>query len=149
VCAAQSTIRVPADRATIQSAILAASTGDTILVSPGTYRERIDFSKKAVTLKSVSGPEVTIIDGGQAGPVVSFIQGEGAGSVLQGFTIQGGLGNEGGGITVQGSSPSILSNRIVNNASCAGGGIGVGFGSPLIQGNTISSNGGAACGGLG
>src|SRR5260221_9741131 len=71
ICFAQNTIRVPADRATIQAAILAASNGDTVLVSPGIYRERIDFSRKAITVKSLSGPDVTTIDGGRAGPVVS------------------------------------------------------------------------------
>ena len=35
---------------------------------------------------SVSGPEVTTINGGQAGAVVSFVQGEGLNSVWQGFT---------------------------------------------------------------
>ena len=150
ICWAQATIRVPADRSTIQAAILASSTGDTILVSPGTYHERIDFSKKAVTLRSASGPSLTIIDGGQAGPVVSFTQGEGAGSVIQGFTIQGGnSANEGGGINVQGSSPTILSNWIVNNKGCSGAGIGVGFGSPWIQGNTISNNFSGNCSYLG
>jgi uncharacterized protein (TIGR03437 family) len=150
ICSAQNTIRVPADRATIQAAILSAANGDTILVSAGTYRERIDFSKKAVTVKSVSGPDFTTIDGGgQTGAVISFGQGEGLTSVLQGFTIQNGKGDEGGGITVQGSSPSILSNRIVNNTSCGGGGIGVGFGSPLIQGNIIANNSSNNCGSLG
>ena len=148
-CSAQSTIRVPADKPTIQAAILSASNGDTVLVSPGTYREHIDFSKKAVTIKSLSGPDVTIIDGsGQTGAVVSIVRGEVLTSVLQGFSIQNGSGEEGGGITIQNSSPSILSNRIVNNIGCSGNGIGVGFGSPLIQGNTISNNS-SRCGGLG
>ena len=31
-----------------------ASNGDTVLVSPGIYRERIDFSRKAITVKSLS-----------------------------------------------------------------------------------------------
>lgn len=148
-CYAQNTIRVPADKATIQAAILSASNGDTVLVSPGTYKEHIDFSKKAITVKSVSGPDVTIIDGAlRPGVVVSFTQGEGPTSVLQGFTIQNGAGEEGGGITVQGASPTITGNRIVNNTGCSGAGIGVGFGNPLIQGNTISGNKGI-CGGLG
>ena len=113
VCFAQNTIRVPVDKATIQAAILSASNGDTVLVSPGLYRERIDFSGKAITVKSLSGPDVTAIDGGQTGPVVSFVQREGANSVLQGFTVQNGGGafngqGEGGGITVEGASPPLV-----------------------------------------
>ncbi|MBS1854762.1 MAG: choice-of-anchor D domain-containing protein [Acidobacteria bacterium] len=137
------------DKPTIQAAILSAANGDTVLVLPGTYKEHIDFSRKAITVKSVSGPDITIIDGGlQPGVVVSFTQGEGPASVLQGFTIQNGAADEGGGITVQGASPTITGNRIVNNSGCSGAGIGVGFGNPIIQGNTISGNKGN-CGGLG
>ena len=46
------TIRVPADAATIQSAIDSAVTGDTVLVSPGTYVENINFRGKAITVAS-------------------------------------------------------------------------------------------------
>jgi hypothetical protein len=79
--------------------------------------------------------------------VVSFVQGEGANSVLQGFTIQNGASgsrtlSEGGGITVENSSPTILSNRIVNNFACYnGGGIGVrAAGGTRILNNTIIGN---------
>lgn len=140
---AQNIIRVPTDKPTIQAAILSATAGDTVLVSAGTYREKIDFSGKAITVKSVSGADSTTIDGGQNGVVVNFSNQEGRKSVLQGFTIQNGSTS---GISVSGSSPSILSNRIINNKSCEGGGIAVAFGSPLIQYNTISNNTVSGCG---
>jgi polygalacturonase len=60
---AATTIHVPADQPTIQSGINAASNGDTVLVAPGTYKENINFSGKAITLKSSGGARVTIIDG--------------------------------------------------------------------------------------
>jgi hypothetical protein len=135
------TIRVPSAQQTIQSAIDAADYGDTVLVAPGTYPEHIDFKGKAITVTSENGPQVTIIDGGDAYPVVSFISGEGRGSTINGFTLQNGrsaLG--GGGVNVQGSSPTITNNGIRKNHACQGAGIGILSGSPLIQRNTITNN---------
>ncbi len=67
---AQTTIHVPADQATIQAAIAAAQPGDTVLVAPGTYLENLNFGK-AITVTSLDGPSVTIVDGKGAGPVVT------------------------------------------------------------------------------
>ncbi len=50
------TIHVPADQPTIQAGINTASNGDTVLVSAGTYYENINFSGKAITVASASGP---------------------------------------------------------------------------------------------
>ena len=147
VVAQPTTIRVPSDQPTIQSAINVATFGDTVLVAPGTYFENINFAGKAITVTSESGPQVTIIDGGNANPVVTFTSGEGRDSVINGFTLQNGIAFEGGGARVQGSSPTITNNVIRNNNACAGGGIGIGFGSPLIQLNTITGNGNNICSG--
>lgn len=59
------TILVPADYPGIQQALDAATDGDTILVSPGTYLESLNVSKN-VTLVSEGGAEVTTIDGSWA-----------------------------------------------------------------------------------
>jgi ASPM-SPD-2-Hydin domain-containing protein/copper-binding protein NosD len=140
------TVLVPADQPTIQAGINAASNGDTVLVSPGTYYEQINFSGKSIIVRSQGGNKVTIIDGiGLAGAVVTFGTGETKSSVLQGFTIQNGSANlstfEGGGIEVIGASPSIIGNIIRNNvAPNGGGGVNIYQGSPLVQGNTITGN---------
>ncbi len=66
--AAQRTIHVPVDQPTIQAGINAANPGDTVLVSPGTYTENIDFMGKAITVISSAGPGTTVIDGSTEGP---------------------------------------------------------------------------------
>lgn len=141
------TVRVPADQPTIQAAIDVVSNGDAIEVGPGTYRERIDFRGKSIRLHSVEGPSSTIIDGGRSGAVVTFARNESRGATIEGFTIQNGGGDnqpgvdEGGGISVQGASPTIQNNIIQDNlVGYAGGGIGIGFGSPLIANNIIRRN---------
>lgn len=146
------TIRVPADQATIQKAIDAASNGDTVLVSDGTYMENIDFKGKAITVKSVNGPATTIIDGGALDSVVRFATNEGPSSVLNGFTIRNGLagfnsGYQGSGIVINNSSPTVTNNTITGNTGCDGVGIAITAGSPLVQGNTITKNMRTSCSG--
>ena len=140
---AQNTIRVPADQPTIQAAIDISAQGDTILVSPGTYKELISFQGKAITVTSVGGAASTILDGGQSGVVVSFTNNEMRTSVLNGFTItddapplptQTPFSTD--GILVTGSSPTITNNIVNGNR---GFGIEVNQGAPLIQGNTIAN----------
>src|SRR5262245_52461166 len=137
-----SIIRVPADYPTIQAAINAAVNGDTVQVSPGTYVENLNFLGKAILVKGNQGPQVTIVDGNQAGPVVTFATSEGPQSTLNGFTLRNGksTGN-GGGIRINRASPTITGNIVTNNtAGSGGGGISSDFGSPLIQGNLITNN---------
>jgi len=149
--ASANTIHVPGDQATIQAAIDAAVNGDTVLVSDGTYTENIDFKGKAITVKSVNGASVTIIDGNAANTVVTFSTQETADSVLDGFTIRNGAVSSGtftgSGIYVGGASPTIKNNIITNNSGCQGSGIDVQFASPVIQGNTITNNKQAGCSG--
>ncbi len=136
---------------TIQAAIDAAVAGDIVLVGPGTYQENINFRGKGITVTGEQGSDVTIIDGNRSGSVVSFISNEGRTSVLSSLTIQNGLNSfEGGGVTIQGTSPTITGNVIRQNGGCAGAGVAIGFGSPLIQGNIISDNAQSGCsGGIG
>ena len=139
---AQQTIHVPADQPTIQAGINAANNGDTVLVSPGTYYENIDFLGKAITVSSSGGPASTTIDGGsrQGLAVVAFKSQELRSSVLSGFTIQHGgtqtaTSQASGGVFVYNAAPTIQNNLVVANRC---GGIFAADGGALIQGNTIT-----------
>jgi parallel beta-helix repeat protein len=136
------TIHVPTQQPTIQAGINAASNGDVVVVAPGTYVENINFSGKAITVKSSNGAKVTFIDGNNAASVVTFESAEGLSSVLKGFTLENGsTTQQGGGIFIYNSSPTIIDNVVTQNTAAAGGGgIEAEFSSALIEGNTISNN---------
>ena len=147
---AQATLTVPGSHATIQAAINAASTGDTILVAAGLYAERIDYLGKGLSIVG-AGVGQSILDGQMQGSVVTIGNSEPLGTRIEGFTIRNGLGSLfqldpasnplslGGGIAVVGYSPipQPLPNLEVKNCrieNCAlqgsvlyggGGGIGV------------------------
>lgn len=125
----------------IQSAIAAASDGDTIEVGPGTYVENINFMGKAISV--VGSGDSTVIDGNGQGTVVTFNSGEGPNSILDSVRVTGGQATNGGGIYVLNSSPTIVRNRVIRNrAVSTGSGICVsGFESrPLILNNVIARN---------
>lgn len=122
----------------IQGAIEAPTTldGDIIVVAPGTYYETLNFSGRAVTVRSTDPGDAavvasTIIDGGGAGSVVTCWQGEGPDTVLAGFTIRGGSGDSGGGMLIDASSPTVLQCTFTgNDALFEGGGVFCAFGDP-------------------
>lgn len=158
------TITVPDDYPEIQQAIVAAVNGDVVLVKQGTYVENIDFLGKAIIVRSESGPDVTIIDGGQPsnpdfGSAVIFQNGEGLDSILDGFTVTNGTGTlhagmghyDGGGISCwESSSPTLIDNRIVKNSCDAhGGGIFCfDYCSPVIDNCLVSTNAAHTGGGI-
>ena len=148
-------INVPAQHATIQAAIDAASNGDTVVVGPGTYAERIDFKGKAIEVRSSAGPATTIIDGGGLPNVVTFKSGESRSSILRGFTVTKGAHGQdrfrGIGILIDQASPTVVGNVVTGNTAPERSGAGVGIGSyqgsPLIEKNQIIANPGGSTGG--
>ena len=142
------TIYVPDDYYSIQTAIEHAANGDTVIVRPGIYQENIDFLGKAITVESEQGAAVTTIDAPTGVRPVTFANYETSESILDGFTLTGGLTSPGGGIYCGGScAPTITNNTIVDNTANIAwfGGIGGGiycdsYSSPIIINNTISEN---------
>ncbi len=127
-------INVPGECTTIQAGIDAASNGDIVLVANGTYtgagNKNLDFTGKAITVKSANGAAHTVIDCQGGGRGFLFHSGEGNGSQLIGFTITNGYvdgsslyGGKGGGIHCSYSSPTI-SNCIISHCTATGFGGG-------------------------
>ncbi len=144
---------------TIQAALDASQSGDTIQVRPGTYAETIDYLGKDVAVRSTAGAAVTILDPGVPAPgsTVTFDGGEGPGALLEGFTVSGGSGTAvtllfpalaGGGIFCRDSSPTLRDNVVTDNVAEYGTGVFVDGGAPLLQGNTITDESGTEGAGL-
>lgn len=151
---------VPSQYSTIQSAIDNTLGGDSVVVSPGTYLENIDFKGKAVTVRSTypNNPDIvaaTIINGSNPpdpnfGSVVLFRSSEDNDSVLTGFTITGGTGSwvpiawslqqvywnrcGGGALCYNLAEPTITKNVFIDNIAGQGGGVYV-YGNPVNPNN--------------
>lgn len=148
--AMSATYYVPDDYLTIQGAVNAAWGGDEVIVRAGTYAgdgNKNIYINKAITVRSESGSENTIID----------CEGNGRGfhfenmsdlNKLEGFQIINGSTDYGGGIMLKYASP-VIRNCIINGNTASGDGGGIyGYGSSSliinckIKGNTAGIVGG-------
>ncbi|NQU06741.1 MAG: S8 family serine peptidase [Calditrichaeota bacterium] len=130
-------ISVPDDFETIQAAIDAAEDGDTVLVSPGTYVENINFEGKDITVGSLyltiglrSYADSTIISGEESDTEGIIRITDTSKVVLTGFTLTNGYGfydnfdmSYGSGIMIRNSEVQIENCIFRNN----GPGIGQWF----------------------
>lgn len=139
------TILVPGDYASIQEAIQAAESGDTVVVSAGTYYEQLvmkdgvrlvsEASNGGDKLMTVADAHLqlpqrtlrTIIDGSKSTPskhgMVDFDPGVGRNTIIDGFTIQNlplqnhHMPGHAHGLNVRGASPVIMNCLIQNMGS--------------------------------
>ena len=135
------------DYLTIQNGIDAAVDGDTVMVAPCTYsgigNHDVDFGGKEIVVMSSDGPEVTIVDAGNAGRGFLFQNGESELSVLDGLTVRNGATtgyDGGGGIYIYLARPTITNCIISGNYGNYGGGIWADYSSPQIINCTIRDN---------
>jgi hypothetical protein len=142
------TILVPADQPNIKDGIKVAQAGDTVLVAHGVYTGDdnldINFGGKSIVVKSVNGPNSTIINcegnSGNLHRAFIFNSNEDSTSVLEGFTIIGGWTTDGGGaIRCIGASPKIINNVLTECYSARdGGAIYCSGADPIIRDNVIT-----------
>ncbi|MEZ4652465.1 MAG: right-handed parallel beta-helix repeat-containing protein [Candidatus Eisenbacteria bacterium] len=138
-------LRVPSEFATIQEAIDAASDRNIVLVEPGTYTgtgfRNLNPRGKSITIVSEGGSSETILDMEGYTRGFTFQSQETPECVVRGFTIRNGSVSEnaGGGILVDGASPTIVDCVIEDCyaqglVAGSGGGIAVGNGAaPIIE----------------
>ncbi|MCH8838321.1 MAG: fibronectin type III domain-containing protein [Candidatus Marinimicrobia bacterium] len=151
---AATTINVPDDYSTIQAALTAADSSDTVLVQPGTYFENIFWPDvNGIKLLSAGDSSNTVIDGGANGSVIYMNPSTAtidSTTEIRGFKITNG-GNiaNGGGMFVSNASPVLAQLWITSNeASNFGGGLYIPDCSPALRDVTVSGNAGGPGGGL-
>jgi len=151
ISATATTILVPSEQSTIQAGIDAAVEGDSVIVSDGTYDERITFDGKGIVVASeyvldgdTNHIANTIIDGdtsivpvvADTGSVVRFVNDEDSTAELKGFTVRNGIGTPylhndidglcGGGIFAVDASPSLTNCKLELCTAEYGAGVFVG-----------------------
>jgi len=139
---------VPEGYGTIQTAIDSAQYCDTILISPGSYHERINFLGKNIVVGSLMLTtrddgyiRRTVIDGDSLGSVVTIPYGSDHQTVLSGLTIQnGGRTNQGGGVNCSTSYPILEYLLIQYCVARNGGGIYADQDSIIVRNSTLYAN---------
>jgi predicted outer membrane repeat protein len=124
---------VPGQFPTIAAAVVAANDGDTIIVAPGTYAERIALAGKKVSIVAEVDGTVVLDGGGLPGTILAISGGQGPETVVRGIVFRDSSGGSplptnpdvlvGGALLVFQASPRIEACRFENNAAGYGGAV--------------------------
>jgi len=151
----------------IQDAVDASANGDQILVTNGTYltggrtvmvvdtnlfTTNFFFNRvvvdKQLTLRSVNGPQFTLIDGQKAGRCVSLTNNV----IMSGFTLTNGLLNNSGGGVCCADTTTVVSNCTISGNVASSNNFGGGAYGGTLNNCTLTGNsaayGGGACNGI-
>ncbi len=156
----------PSAKRTVQAAIdAAAPTGGEVWVQTGTYYERLNLPRYVHVYGGFAGTETardqrdwqthtTTLDGQQQGSVITALDTAYQQSTLDGFTVTHGSAVDGGGVYVNGASPVIAHNNIIDCLATSpsggrGGGMYLSASTALLADNTISGNSATAIAGNG
>jgi hypothetical protein len=144
VCASGADRLVPSQYPTIQAAVNAAATNDTVIIAPGTYTgdgNRDIAVNTPITIRSQEGPETCIIDcnGSANQNHYGFML---RGGTLAGLTITRGYSSSGGAVSFDGSSNMAkLTNCILTgNIGRQGGAIFCEYGNLEIINCSLTNN---------
>ena len=136
----------------LATAFAAASSGDTVLVAPGTYQgsgnRNLEFGSRALIVRSLGIASNTIVDCQGQGRGFRLAQGVPPGARIEGLWIRNGVGSDGGGIDVTQCSPLIRGCMFENCQGGLGGAIRLSNSNAKIErcsflGNTSPAYGGA------
>jgi hypothetical protein len=151
----------------IQDAVDAAVDGDQIVVTNGNYltggrtvvmvdtnllTTNFFFNRvvvdKQLLLRSVNGPQLTVIDGQKIGRCVSLV----SNAILSGFTLTNGLVNSSGGGVYCGDTTTVVSNCTISGNVASSNNFGGGAYGGTLNNCTLTGNsaayGGGACNGI-
>jgi len=140
----------------IQEAIDFALDNEQIVVLAGRYTGKgnrdIDFKGKILTIRSEAGPATCVIDCQGLGRGFNFHSGEGRDTVMEGFTIINGKGDNGGAISCMNNSCPTIRNCIFSRNTALGLGGAVSNSDSAValinctfHANTDMFGGGAVC----
>jgi len=137
VVSAQDFHYVPDDYGTISEAIIAAQTGDFVIVRDGVYlgegNRDLDLAGKSIVIQSDNGPGSCFIDCGGNHRAFIIENDEDRELIIRGFTIQHGFAEDfGGAVFCNNSSPVIDDCHFENNKSPYGAAIASLNGNPQI-----------------
>ncbi len=167
--ASAATIHVPSDAPTIRAGIDVASSGDTVLISCGTYQEEgIVLNTSHVCLRSESGEPNCVTINGQ-GQLDYILSGDGDSVILEGITFTEsitakvswsdahisvsncifgkGLPDGGNGVTIDGGTAQISDCVFRNNQGYCGGAVCAGGSNVTVERCTFENNVSASAGG--
>jgi parallel beta-helix repeat protein len=144
--AAAALLVVPDGFPTVGAALVAAASGDTVLVRAGTYPERVALVD-GVVLRGESALDPPILDGGAAGPVLTAV-GCGPSTKVEQLVLRNGAGGTlGGGAFLSHSDVVFAGCLLSDNVATNGGGIGADGGQFTVSGCRFEGNMAAQSGG--
>ena len=138
--------RVPDQISRLDMAMLRAPVGSTLHISSGRLAGPLAFLGKDVRVEG-EGIERSIIDGRGRTSAVTFTGGETPAAELQGLTLTGGVAPRGGGILMEGASPTLKDLHIVANHADVGGGIFARDSQATLTRVTLEANSASTSGG--